>query len=120
LYQVFTAPAVFGFMWSLAPNRRTDKIYNYVMQRFATKLDDIPWARTGRLYGSDNGKPDSFKKKYHSYAQLINKDIHSELKKMILSEEIRSLEIFNMEVLKQTLYWLNTLPEDKNIYYGEK
>src|SRR5699024_10972612 len=68
----------------------------------------------------DNGKPDSFKKKYHSYAQLINKDIHSELKKMILSEEIRSLEIFNMEVLKQTLYWLNTLPEDKNIYYGEK
>ncbi len=120
LHQVFTAPAVYGFMWSIIPKKRTDKIYSYIMQQFVTPLDDIPWARTGRMYGTANSETDSLEKKCHSYAQLISRSIHFELKNMVLSEPIRSLEIFNMDVLKKALYWLNMLPKDKNIYYGEK
>lgn len=90
-YQLFTQPAVFGYMWSLHPKLRTNNIYKKLFSEFSTNLLDIPWARTGLIYGSSTGIPDQYSKKHHSYGKYIAKDLYV----MIESEINQLMDISN-------------------------
>lgn len=48
LYQAFTAPEVYGYMWGLHPSARTDDVYVEVIRKLGNELIAIPWARTNR------------------------------------------------------------------------
>ncbi len=71
LYQAFTSPEVFSFMWSLDPYSRNDHNYKELLSFLDPKLSEIPWARTGRKYGETVGVPDDFTKKHHSYEDIV-------------------------------------------------
>lgn len=75
VFQVFSSPEVFQYMWSIAPNYRTDDVYTHLLKHFKTDLSDIPWARTGLLYGVKEGMPDDYKKKHHSYSEYIHHEL---------------------------------------------
>jgi len=104
LYQAFTSPEVYGYMWSLSPEIRNDKIYYYILNKYSSDLLEIPWARTGYRYLSDDSdKPDEYLKNYHNYGKWIKEDIYPIIEEKVLSSYIRSLNVFNMESLEKLL-----------------
>lgn len=115
-YQVFTNPIVYGFMWSIAVNRRTDLVYKYMYDEFTTKLDDIPWARTGIEYGQKSGKPDSFLKEHHSYNLIIQHVIYDEIKEFIFSSKIEKLNIFNLNSITRIFKLIKKYPINNKTY----
>lgn len=88
VYQVFTAPEVFQYIWTINPENRTDDVYTHLLKLFKTELTDVPWARTGLLYGSKEGIPDIFKKKHHSYSDYIQKNLIHKMEAEILSGHV--------------------------------
>jgi len=118
-YQVFTHPDVFGYVWSINPERRNDLVYKNMLNAFMTKLDDIPWTRTGLPYGQKNGKIDRYLKNHHSYIEIIQNDIWTEIENLILSNEIKVLGIFNQKAIKNILKLIKYCPPN-NLFYLEK
>lgn len=133
LYQVFTSPSVFGFIWSLAPECRTDKVYYDALEMYSPELLDIPWARTGCRYLHADDTPDNLKKVYHNYGDWIRNDLHQIIKEKVMSSSIESLNMFNMESLEcllnanykhtgkmsiadEYLIWIAALSDFINIY----
>lgn len=117
-YQIFTNPAVYEFMWSLSPKVRNDKVYSSMMDLFYTKLNDIPWARTGVPY-LGKGKPDSYLKNHHSYHDLIHKKLIDRIEERVLSKRISGLNIFNMDAIK-SIFRLLKVFKGKNSDYLER
>ncbi|MGB3065746.1 asparagine synthase-related protein [Sphingobacterium thalpophilum] len=71
LYQMFSSPEVFGYIWSLSPDVRTDLIYKRILENFCPQLLEVPWARTGLPYPEKIGTPDQFEKQHHNYGDMI-------------------------------------------------
>lgn len=117
-YQVFTHTDVFGYIWSVNPKRRNDCIYKYMLKEFITRLDDIPWSRTGLQYGQGNGIPDKYLKDHHSYVNIIRREIFYELQNLVLSNEIKQLNIFNQRALKTLLKIVKHFPSQDTYYPG--
>ena len=130
VYQAFTSPEVYGFMWSIDPKKRGDKIYKYILEKFDNKLKEVPWSRTGKRYLKDKDLSDNLKKHYHKYGLWIRDNISDYIEERVLSQEIDNLNIFNMISLKnlikynkkysqsithtkidETLIWLASLAE---------
>lgn len=120
VYQIFTNPNLFGFMWSLDPENRTDHIYNAIIRFFKTDLRDIPWSRTGLKYNQTTGEPDNYSQKNHSYPEIINTELFNFIKDRVLSSNIERLGIFNRVSLISLLNLLKVTPKDYNIAYGER
>ncbi len=118
-HQVFTHPDVFGYLWSIRPFRRNDKIYRFILDFFHTRLDDIPWARTGLKYGQLKGTPDNYLKKHHTYSKMIRYDLFEEIKDRALSDELSNLGLFNMSAIK-TLFKLIKRVPPSGIFFLEK
>lgn len=100
LYQIFTHPRVFGFMWSLDPQIRNDEIYSELLKILPGNLSSIPWARTGKTFGSNEGERDSSSKEHHKYGIWLRHDLHDFIESHVLSETILGLNIFNEKLLK--------------------
>ena len=123
VYQVFTSPDVYGYIWSIHPKLRNNDIYKIVLGHFKTDLSNIPWARTGLTYGEVNGEPDSRPKNYHSYSEHINHELFDTIKNLVLSDNLEKLNIFNMgsletyfKLMKNKLYLKGLKVEEKIIW----
>ncbi|MGK0254632.1 MAG: hypothetical protein ACI9OE_002137 [Mariniflexile sp.] len=103
VYQAFTSPSVFGFIWSLDISCRTDIIYKLMLKNHSPELLEFPWARTGVQY-LEKGLPDTLSKDYHDYGIWIRNDLYKEIKKLALSTEIKDLNIFNMKALRIVMF----------------
>ena len=114
-FQIFTSPVVYQYMWSLHPDVRNVKIYAVLMNSFETKLDDIPWARTGVAY-LGAGKPDEYKKKHHNYYEVIENELLPKMEASILSGRIESLNIFNMSAIRSILKKVRSSKGNNNDY----
>ena len=102
-HQVFTSPDVYGFMWGISLNQRSDNIYKHMLKSFETGLDDIPWARTGRRYGEKKGNPDNLKKDHHTYVSLIRDKLLDRIETTINSSKLFELNIFNKKSVTQII-----------------
>lgn len=70
LYQVFTSPATYGFMWSIHPSYRTDEAYAALLEKLPGDLARLPWSRTNRaLAGKTQGAQKSLRKDFHQYSE---------------------------------------------------
>ncbi len=118
-YQVFSHPDVYEYMWSIKHDRRNDLVYKFVLQEFCTKLDDIPWARTGLPYGQTEGKPDSFSKNHFSHTEIFSKEIILKVQSALLSQEIKELGIFNTQSLKFLAFFIKYFPPN-NPYFIDR
>lgn len=95
LYQVFTAPSVFGFMWSLDIKLRNDSVYFQLLTKLDPELSQIPWARTGTRFGSINEVPDKYRKEHHSYPRYVAVDLIEKIENRLLGESRLSKTILN-------------------------
>lgn len=107
LYQMFTAPATFGFMWGLDPASRTDQYYQGLLPRLPGQLDKIPWARTGRPLGQAQGAMDSLARLHHQYGLWLRRDLRDEIISLIFDGSLQRLGVFNEHALR----WLMRLWE---------
>jgi asparagine synthase (glutamine-hydrolysing) len=117
--QVFTHPDVFGYMWSISPERRNDLVYKNMLNEFITKLDDIPWARTGLPYGHKEGKPDNYLKAHHSYVKQLQHILLKEIDKETFFKKIEAYGVFNLKAIKIWFKLLKIFPVS-NRYFLEK
>jgi hypothetical protein len=118
-HQIFTDPGVYGFMWSIDTNRRTNLVYKYMLDEFVTDLSNIPWARTGKIYGSSTGFADTYKKEHHSYATMLGTELLPKIRSLVLSDELSNLGIINRKNILLLLRLIKFFPR-KDIYYLEK
>ena len=108
LYQLFSKPSVFGYMWSLAPARRNNLVYQQMLRLFPRPLHDIPWSRTGLPFPDAGGTPDRLEKVHTHYGSLLNREIFDTVKALVLSDRVARLGVFNMDAL-ETLMQCNRL-----------
>ncbi|WP_117882526.1 asparagine synthase-related protein [Aureibaculum luteum] len=123
LYQVFSDPNVFGYIWSLNPDLRNNNIYKELLTLFKTDLTHIPWARNGLPFDETEGVPDLYDKTHHSYSKYLHEDLNEHIKSLVLSKNIEKLNIFNMKALedvfnymKSPLYYQDSNLEEKLIW----
>lgn len=102
-YQLFTSPAVFGLVWKLKPAIRDDRIYKGLLKTLPGNLGEIPWARTGRLFGSSKGKGDQLPKEHHRYGYWLRNDLRKDILSLVDSDTIRGLGVFNVAMLDKLL-----------------
>lgn len=104
IYQLFTAPEVFGLMWSLEPTVRNNDWYTHLLSILPGELLEIPWARTGARYDKPNDSPsDNLTKSYHQYGKWLRNDLKEEVLKRVNSEHIYGLGIFNEKGLERLI-----------------
>jgi len=118
-FQIFTHPKTFRFIFSIHPSLRNDNIYKFMLSKFKTNLEDIPWARTGLRYGENKGTPDDYSKRHHSYVEILNYEILDNIRDLALSEEIRNLNIFNFTAIEELFRLVKKYPLN-SFYYTEK
>lgn len=111
LYQMFSHPDVFGFMWSLAPQCRNDDVYEALLKLLPGNLLDIPWARTGKPYNSleQCKAEDTYPKAYHNYGRWLRQDCRSDVITHIQSGALQQLGIFNESALDM---WCKSWPKN--------
>jgi hypothetical protein len=105
LIQLFSSPRVFGYMWSLAPSVRNDRVYRALLEMFAPHLLGIPWARTGRPYLDTSADGDHLSQLHNRYGRWIRQELHPLLMDRCLSDGLARLGVFNMDAIESCLYW---------------
>jgi asparagine synthase (glutamine-hydrolysing) len=121
LYQVFTSPQVYEFIWGISIERRTDRIYEFMYNQFKTPLKDIPWSRTGREYLQTSGKYDNLLKDHHNYYYIIEHELLDEIEDMISVSPIYNANIFNRNSIRKLFDIIKDHPNyNINSLYLEK
>jgi hypothetical protein len=103
LYQLFTSPETYGLMWSLNPQLRTDDIYKKIILTLPSNIANIPWARNNIAFNQQNKLNITASKHFHKYGKWAREDLKSKIRKLVLSDEILSIELFNQRSLVQLL-----------------
>jgi len=109
IYQMFTAPEVYGFMWSLHPARRNDDIYAAILEHEMPSLARIPWARTNRaMRGETVGARDDLKPDFHEYTKWSSGVLASQLNQLVDPDWFESMALFDAEGIRQMKQRINT------------
>lgn len=95
-FQTFSSPEVYGYMWSLSPQKRTDCIYAIIIDKYIKILNDIPWSKTGKRYLDKSGQPDSYLKNYHSYHDWINNKLFNQLYGILREGNLENISLLNI------------------------
>jgi len=95
VYQTFSSPAVYGYMWSINPEKRSNRIYSIILNKYISELHEIPWSKTGIKYEDTGGISDNYNRDYHSYHTWINNDLFDYLMDELGSKYLDIWSIFN-------------------------
>ncbi|MCF8261074.1 MAG: hypothetical protein K9J12_09890 [Melioribacteraceae bacterium] len=102
IYQIFTAPEVYKFIWSLHPSIRTNEIYNQILISFNNAISSVPWARTNKALSGQTKYINRFAKtSYHMYEDWIKYDLIDDLFAKIDLDWINSIPYFNQIALNK-------------------
>ncbi|EFK09714.1 asparagine synthase [delta proteobacterium NaphS2] len=84
VYQMFTDPAVYSYMWSIHPSYRNDEIYLETLRKLDGRLANMPWARTNRaIKGKTVGAKSGLKEQYHDYTKWSQGPLYMPLNNII-------------------------------------
>ena len=120
VYQLFSSPKIFEYIWSIHPEIRNDEIYNEILKSVNPEIMKIPWARTGIIYPLTHGKPDQYLKNHHKYGELLRNEIMPKIKETIYNGPLESLNIFNLKSIKTLISLCTKKPINSTYYYEEK
>lgn len=96
IYQMFTHPEVYSFMWSIHPSLRDDRVYKSLLPILHPDLANIPWARTNRpLSNKAFVYLDQENKEFHKYEQWTRDCIFDQLREYIDPKWFGATEIFD-------------------------
>jgi len=102
IYQMFTHPNVYSYMWSLHPALRNDRIYGELLEKLNPQLARIPWARTNRaLRGETVGAKSHLRKDFHQYKLWVSRLLLNELRRYFEPEWFAETGIFNPDKIKR-------------------
>lgn len=108
IFQSFTSPEVFEYMWSLAPECRNDLVYKYMLEILDRELLTIPWARTGKLYMDSTGPlKDSFRKSHHRYSDYFQRELQNDIRTILLNGSYLHRAGINLETVKLYLDYVS-------------
>jgi asparagine synthase (glutamine-hydrolysing) len=93
VHQAFTSEKVVSYMWSLAPEARTDKIYYELFRLLDRKLYSLPWARTGVAPDGTLEKNQLLKKNYHEWSEWLRGSLRERIKPLFFSPGLCELNI---------------------------
>lgn len=127
LFQMFSSPEVFGFMWSLDPETRDNSIYYKLLKKYSPELLKVPWARTGMsYYETDGSKPDQYLKKHHDYGKMIRTHFLPYIDSAISDNLGQAKYLFDVNTLRKLLKNVRDYPinggivfEDRLLYVGQ-
>ncbi len=101
VYQLFTDPEVYSYMWSIHPSLRDDRVYACLLERLDSRLARLPWARTNRaLSGKTEGAVQGLSLDFHDYRAWIVNDLYNAIEECIDIEWFKSSGLFNHEGIK--------------------
>jgi len=103
LFQLFTAPEVFGLMWSMDPSIRDDRFYKALLPTLPGGIGSLPWARTGLPLGVVNGPQDKRPKLFHEYGLWLRRDLCPMITQLVTGDTIKELNIFNEQALNRLI-----------------
>ncbi len=84
VYQMFTAPPVYSFMWSIHPSIRDNRTYAHLLELIHPHLARLPWARTNRaLRGRTERARRDVRKQFHCYAEWISGPLYHRIKEIV-------------------------------------
>ena len=110
LFQIFTSPKVFGYMWSLDVSVRNDKVYYHLLQKFSDKISEVPWSRTGKRFMHDEDVPDEHKKKHHNYTYIVQFDLYDRILNYV-DENKHHLSYVNLASFKAIMKEIKHYPK---------
>jgi asparagine synthase (glutamine-hydrolysing) len=110
LFQIFTSPKVFAYMWSLDVSVRNDKVYYYMLKKFSNKISEVPWARTGKRFMHDEDTPDQHKKKHHNYTDIVQFELYDKILTYVI-ENKGYLSYINIDAFKVIMQEIKYFPK---------
>lgn len=115
VYQIMTSDNFRLNILSYKRELRNDDFYLYILKNMNKKLANIPWARTGNLFGSnDISKNDYYSSIYHNYPVILR----SLIKKNIFSI-INGISLFNKFYFTLLLNFWKIFKTKKVTFYDE-
>jgi asparagine synthase (glutamine-hydrolysing) len=100
LYQMFTDPAVYGFMWSVHPSLRTNAVYYGLLDALGNGLAQVPWARTNRaVVGKTRGRDRQASRVYHHASDWISGPLYDRLRTLVDPAWFDSTGVFDGEAI---------------------
>ncbi len=107
VYQMFSSPDTFGYMWSLSAESRTDDVYEELLKSLPAVLRDIPWARTGKKYNNQVARVEDSNTAYNNrYGLWLRTELRQYVSELISNGALQSLGVFNPSALKTWVkYW---------------
>lgn len=120
VYQMFSSPEVFGYMWSLHPSLRTDDVYYNILKDFSPELLAIPWARTGLPFLQKKGNPDKFNNKTIDYGALIRGNFLDKIEKTLLGGSLVNSNTISLNKIKKTIQLIRSMPIKESYYFEDK
>jgi asparagine synthase (glutamine-hydrolysing) len=101
IYQAFTDPKVYSYMWSIHPSLRTDGVYGELLEQLNPGLARLPWARTNRaLRGATVGSQSGLRKNFHEYASWISGPLFERLRRYIDPDWFAETGIFDAGAIR--------------------
>lgn len=120
VYQMFSSPEVFGFMWSLHPSLRTDKVYHDILKTYSPELLEIPWARTGLPFPQTEGVPDKFNNKTIDYGVLIRDNFMEDIENCLLNGSLIKSNILSIKKVRRLIKLIKTKPIKDSYFFEDK
>src|SRR5699024_901504 len=116
LFQLFTSQKVVSYLWRLDLSIRTDVLYENLLPLLPGDISQIPWARTGKIFGNneavrlDNGKSAS-----HQYGSWLRNDLWGFIDEELDLELLNKMGIFNEKALEKIYkLWPKSTSESVN------
>jgi asparagine synthase (glutamine-hydrolysing) len=98
VYQLFTHPDVYSYMWSLHPSLRNDDVYAAFLEQVDDNLARLPWSRTNHaLHGRTRGARPNLVPNSHDYPRWLREDLHERFRALVDPEWFAATGIFRPE-----------------------
>lgn len=112
VYQMFTHPRVYSYMWSIHPALRTEDVYVELLGQLDSRLARLPWARTNRaLKGKTEMARKNLRRDFHDYPAWISGPIYDQLRRYVDSQWFAETGIFDADRISDLA---------KNVLGGQK
>lgn len=101
IYQIFTSPKVYEFIWSLHPSVRGNELYVKLFENHFSALSQIPWARTNKALGRKTvGAVKGLRLHYHEYTKWSKNELRNDLEALVDFDWFNDLNLFNIQSLE--------------------
>lgn len=102
IYQIFTSPKVYEFIWSLHPSFRGNELYERLFDNHFPELSQIPWARTNKSLGQKTvGAVKGLRLHYHDYTKWSKNELRNDLEALVDLDWFNELNLFNIKNLEK-------------------